>query len=183
MGKRREPIKHDTSVEGAVSDAQSEIESLAEEMRSWYDNMPENFQNGDVGSRVSEAADTLEGISWPEAPEAVSSLPVSYTTPSRRRASRRERRDDATCAIDMAISVAREWAETEDAGWECIPESERNRLEGDVKKAGAEMTDEMKKGAGLAYHAEHKDAVEAYADELESAKDEADNVDFPSMRG
>ena len=58
--KKREPQFIEMSPLDALDAGVQEIMSLAEEMRSWYDNMPENFQNGDRGERVSEAADALE---------------------------------------------------------------------------------------------------------------------------
>ncbi len=45
---------------GNIADAKSEIESLAEEMRGWAENMPENLQGGDKHTEVEAAADSLE---------------------------------------------------------------------------------------------------------------------------
>ena len=41
---------HTRTIASLVEDAKSDLESLADEMRSWYDNMPESFQSGDKGS-------------------------------------------------------------------------------------------------------------------------------------
>lgn len=60
MTTAKRPKTYDTTIRDALEDGVSEIESLAEEMRSWYDNMPEGFQNAERGERVGEAADTLE---------------------------------------------------------------------------------------------------------------------------
>jgi hypothetical protein len=57
-------VKRFTSTAGSLmEEAYSEITSLAEEMREWYDNLTEGLQSTDRGQRVSDAADTLEGIS------------------------------------------------------------------------------------------------------------------------
>src|ERR1035437_3724009 len=48
-----------------VEDAFSEFESLAGELSEWYDNLPEGFQQGDKGSAIEEAKDSLENISQP----------------------------------------------------------------------------------------------------------------------
>jgi hypothetical protein len=45
-----------------VAGVYSDIESLAEELRSWHDNMPENLQSGDKGTAVDEAASQLEEV-------------------------------------------------------------------------------------------------------------------------
>lgn len=43
-----------------VVDAKSEFEALSEELRSWYENLPENFQEGEKGQQLEEAADALD---------------------------------------------------------------------------------------------------------------------------
>lgn len=45
-----------------ISDGKSEVSSLAEEMREWADNMPENLQGGEKHTEVEEAADALDEI-------------------------------------------------------------------------------------------------------------------------
>jgi hypothetical protein len=45
---------------GAVSDARSEVESLKEELESWYDNLPESFQNGEKGEALQSAVSELD---------------------------------------------------------------------------------------------------------------------------
>lgn len=64
-----------------VEDAVCIVEELQQEMQDWYDNMPENFQNGDKGSEVEEEAqnleslkDELEGIDW----DSASNFPGMY---------------------------------------------------------------------------------------------------------
>lgn len=51
-----------TTVETLVEDAYQGVEELTQEMRDWYDNLPESFQNADKGERINDAADTLENI-------------------------------------------------------------------------------------------------------------------------
>jgi hypothetical protein len=38
------------------------VEELKDECQEWYDNLPENFQNGDKGSTLQEAVNALENI-------------------------------------------------------------------------------------------------------------------------
>lgn len=42
--------------------AKSIVEECASEERDYFDNMPENMQDGEKGSKVSEVADALEAI-------------------------------------------------------------------------------------------------------------------------
>ena len=138
------------TVEAAVSAAFGELESLAEEMRSWYDNMPESFQNAERGERVGEAADTLEQIQAPELPKLLEERDIVEVSmyPVRKRASRADRRDWAVGLLDQAASMIRTLAE------------------------------ELEKEEGT-----EDDTLEGIADEIESAKDEAEQVEFPSMYG
>lgn len=51
-----------SDAEGQVGDAASVVRELEEEVRGWYDNLPENLQGGDKGSRLEECADALGEI-------------------------------------------------------------------------------------------------------------------------
>lgn len=51
-----------------LSEVVSQLESVKEEEQETYDNMPESFQNGDKGERVTAAVDALE--------EAISAVDV-----------------------------------------------------------------------------------------------------------
>lgn len=68
-GVRIEKHRKDTSradrlseAETMVQDAATIVDELRDEMQSWYDNMPENLQNGDKGSQVQECSDNLESL-------------------------------------------------------------------------------------------------------------------------
>jgi hypothetical protein len=43
-------------------DAKSEMESLRDELQDWFDNLPENFQQGDKGSELESAISELESV-------------------------------------------------------------------------------------------------------------------------
>lgn len=58
--------KYETTISSLVSDAFSGFENLASELREWYDNLPDSFQQGDKGSTLDEAATTLEGLNQPD---------------------------------------------------------------------------------------------------------------------
>ena len=91
-----------TTIGSAVSDACSELESLAGEMRDWYDNMPENFQNGDKGSMVDECANSLENVTEPEVPEFLEGLPVTYNA-DRKARSRAARCGDCISMLEAVV--------------------------------------------------------------------------------
>jgi uncharacterized protein YukE len=59
-----------------ISDSTSSVEELKEELENWYDNLPENFQNGMKGDELQEAIDALDGIysSLDEQKDAVEDL-------------------------------------------------------------------------------------------------------------
>jgi len=62
LGKAESRADRLNEVHQSVEDAMSEVEMLHDELQEWYDNMPENFQNGDRGTTVQEAADAMESI-------------------------------------------------------------------------------------------------------------------------
>lgn len=58
-----------------IEDAVSVLEELKDELQSWFDNLPEGFQQGDLGSRLEEAVgnldsaqSTLDAVSVPDLP-------------------------------------------------------------------------------------------------------------------
>ncbi|HKZ39906.1 MAG TPA: hypothetical protein VJ044_03040 [Candidatus Hodarchaeales archaeon] len=62
-------IKHSESradrlaeAESDVDNAKNTVESLKEELRSWFDNLSENFRLGEKASQLEEAISTLESI-------------------------------------------------------------------------------------------------------------------------
>lgn len=53
-----------TSILGAIEEALSTSEELRDELQNWFDNLPEQFQEGSKGDELQEAIDALEeGIS------------------------------------------------------------------------------------------------------------------------
>ena len=62
--------------ESSVNEATAEVESLKDELQDWYDNLPENFQQGDKGSELEEAISQLGEIQ--DALEAVDFSSVSF---------------------------------------------------------------------------------------------------------
>jgi hypothetical protein len=96
-----------TTLEELASDAFSEIESLSGEMQEWYDNMPENFQQGDKGSEVEEAKDALENISTVELSGEAAKLTTVYI-PAENIESRGDRINDCVSRLNHAAETLRD---------------------------------------------------------------------------
>jgi CHASE3 domain sensor protein len=45
-----------------VSDAKSHVEELRDELQDWYDNLPENLQQGSKAEEIQEAIDALDSV-------------------------------------------------------------------------------------------------------------------------
>lgn len=45
-----------------VSGARAEVEELRDELQNWYDNLPDNFREGDKGEQIQSAIDELETV-------------------------------------------------------------------------------------------------------------------------
>ncbi len=51
-----------SEAESEVSSAQGIVEELRDELQGWFDNLPENFQNGSKGEQLQEAIDALDEL-------------------------------------------------------------------------------------------------------------------------
>lgn len=148
---KREPVT--MSVEDAVSSACTDLTDLGQELRDWYDNLPENLQNGDKGSTLDEGASALESISEPSIPDALvaeaeglGAVTVPHLRP---RASRSARRDNAVCLLETSKQLIEDFL--------------------------AEKPDD--------YAASSRDEMEQFVSEIEDVIGESENVEFPGMYG
>jgi hypothetical protein len=118
---KREAIHITTNVGDAVDTAYSGVQELADEMRSWHDNLPENLQYGSKGEEVDTCATDLEDVSQPEVPDSLRELVVDfYTMPLKKRASRSDRLYDYLDYARQAIIALNDHKET-------IPEGDTER--------------------------------------------------------
>lgn len=205
MAKKAAVVLSKSTVGALVSDAFAELQSLGEELREWYDNLPEGLQS--TRDDISEAADTLEGLTEPEeAPEAVREIEVEYRPLTKRKASRRDRRDQAVYEIGAAIEAAQAWeptampAPTNRFSEEELPQIglaikymlERDgvasvRVLDDRGGTGTFLIEPLDadgnvlKAAEAADPEEAKEEVSNWVDEVQQMADEADGVDFPGM--
>lgn len=109
------PVEVTTTVDAVVDEAFSEFEGLAEEMRSWSDNMEEKLSHTEKYERVSEAADTLENINRPDVGEKLTDIEVKYMSVNPRKLnSRAARRDNATYLLGLASDALNDAVEGDD---------------------------------------------------------------------
>jgi hypothetical protein len=105
--KKVEPRK--VTLENAVSEAFSELQSLAEEMREAFDNTPESLQRSGVGEAREAAADALEQIEKIEVPKPLKEIEIElldlHQGGGKRGLSRPKRRDNAVNIIENVISL------------------------------------------------------------------------------
>lgn len=155
--QRAKREKYTTTVGALVADAWGTLEDLASQMRDWYDNMPDGLRDADQGSRVGEAADTLEGLSEPDVPNDLENLPA-YHPPGLKQESRADMASEAADMLEAAKDAL---------------EARAEELRGmDEKDDGTEDTTE-----------ELAQAADDLASELEQLADEVRNVEFPGMYG
>lgn len=176
MGKRKivEPV--DGTVEEFVSDAFSDAEGLKDELQSWWDNLPENFQNGDKGDALQEAIDALDGVSQPDVPDCIATSNVRYTPCGKRKASRADRLGDCIARLENAAQEARDRSDQ----LEALHYNDDGKLINDDD----ELVKPEDMGEDPATEEERnslKDELDTFADECDDAKSEWENVSFPGM--
>lgn len=158
-----------SSLSAAISDAFDEVGELADEMGEWRDSLEEKFSQTDKYSRVSEAADTLDGHR--DAPDfdesVVGDIQVTYGVTSnrskRRGISRATRLDNAVGKLNACVEALQAEADSLDEQIEELDDS-RQEERGELS--------------------ERKEALEELQQELEEAVGELDGgVEFPGMYG
>lgn len=107
---------NELTVESAVTDAQSGAEELRDELQEWFDNMPENLQNGSKAEEIQEAIDALEDVINADItiPDAVKDLPVQFQFSRKRRQSRANRAADFCSLMEAAAAVVENHVEESD---------------------------------------------------------------------
>lgn len=168
-----------------IADAAGEAEVIAcelrDELQSWFDNLPEPFQNGTRGDALQEAIDQLSEVAdcAVDIPSCLSDGPEPPTfdhTPLTKK--RQSRADRCAVAVDLlrgAAACAREWADERRS--KSIEQEELL----DAGKVEAEQ--EAKARARVDWLVSVADEAELYADEVETQADTLENVQFPGMFG
>lgn len=146
----------ETTIEEAVQDAISEVESLRDEMNEWRDNIEERFGGTEKYERVSEAADQLDNVQEIDIPESLREMKV--TVVSQRKSSKKSpyprwlRLQNAIEALGAVRSLLEEG-------------TENSLIEDDQKKI--DLTDD----------------VEQLMTDVGDAIDNLEGVEFPTMFG
>lgn len=119
--RAKKPPPREVGLIDAVGEVIAVCEELAEEMRSWADNMPESKQGSAKADEVEAAADALENVESSDfgtpTPEQafLNELKVTIVDPTPRRAprSRATRLGDAVIILTLCINALEEF-ENED---------------------------------------------------------------------
>lgn len=147
-----------TPLEDIVSAAQSEVESLAGELRDWHDNLPEGINSSDKAAEIDEAATTLENITFPDLPDAVSTIKVLHL-PALEQDSRPKRSAEVVGMLEDAKKEGD------------VDTLETVAADSPHTRPGKEDTDPQEMIA----------EIESLVSDLENVKGELENVTYPSM--
>lgn len=101
----------ETSLNSAILDSFSELETLKDEAQEQYDNMPESFQNSSKGETLTAVVDNLGQISEPDLPTVLEFLgeqKVTVMVTVKRKLSRAARLDNAVSALRAAVELLEE---------------------------------------------------------------------------
>jgi len=111
MARKKKLVTSEMPLANAVQEAFADAEGLRDELQEWYDNLPENFQNGDKGDQLQSAIDALESVTEPDVPEALQDIPVSFVVNQKRRKSRSDRMQDCIALLQAAGEAAANFAD------------------------------------------------------------------------
>ena len=153
-----------SSASELMSEAYSEITSLAEEMRSWYDNLTDTLQQNDRGQRVDEAANTLESISEQDSIDLMNEVEV-YHLPSLDTSSRSKRAAEAASILQSVAAACHDYV---------------SEHRGEAKTEDDEKSEESD-DSGTAYEESDYDELDSIADQCENDAGEVEGVEFPGM--
>jgi hypothetical protein len=168
------------TVAEAINIAYSTIEELKDELQNWLDNMPENVKGGDKASTLESSIGDMESDSEPgDIPDCIADVSVSWME-NIRSATRATRRDNAVAAIDAVISECEEqinrlneleYSDSSDVLLdENAQEVDPNTYSGPYPVRGEGREEQV----GL---------LETLRDDLDSAKGNWENVEFPGLFG
>lgn len=155
-----------STLDAAVSDAFADLQTLAEEMREAFDNMPESLQSSPYADGLTEAADSLEYMSEPSVPEMfkdANEVTIEWIEDRTKNLSRADRCNNAVNALRAALEYCEELRET--------LEAEQRNAAGDEPE-----TDKLDREMRIS-------AVDQFVDELNDVIDTAEGVEFPRRGG
>lgn len=162
-----------TPLEDLVSAAQSEVESLAGELRDWHDNLPAGINSSDKAAEIDEAATTLENITFPDLPDAVSTIKVLHL-PALEQDSRPKRSAEVVSMLEDAIAALNSKADELRQALEDAKKAEGDALATDSPPAAPDKEENADPQETIA-------EIETLVSGLEDVKGELENVTYPSM--
>lgn len=167
-------LTYTMTAEDAASQAHSTFEELGDELRQWYDSMPENFQNGDKGTAVEEAAQACEDIAGSDlqTEECIKNLPVCHLPGET--SSRSDRCGEACSLLDDLAGACSDAIDLLNKEGSEMPAW---ATEDDGDASYDEMTDEQK----AAHRSKVIEALETLRDQAEEDKGNAEGIEFPGM--
>lgn len=137
MAKRRQPMEHQTSLDGAIDDAKNDVEALHEEIGDWKSNMESNNMEAlpkfeevsDCESALDDVHQALDGIEVPDLPEGFEDVVKWTMMPPKRkgRQTRSERASDVSAALDAAASAIESFLDEHDDDHECWKEHDNRQ--------------------------------------------------------
>ena len=169
-----------SDAESIISNAQGEVDTLKDELQSWFDNLPESFQNGIKGDALQEAIDGLDSsnVDSLKMPEFIGNLDGGFEVevPTRRVKSR----------ADRAGLVAEQMRALAEAIRERADESRQLQIDIDEerelrKKNEGSTEPDMSDMEQPKWNDDRVQEAETFADEVESAAEQLENVMFPGM--
>jgi len=172
-----------TTLEDLVSAAQSEVETLAGELRDWHGNLPEGINSSDKAGEIDEVASTLENIVFPEVPEELCGIKVLHL-PALEQDSRPKRNAEVISMLDDAIGSLNSKADDLREALEGTEQTEdASEPGGDANAVAPERTSICpdKEDEDETDPRETINQIESFVSELEEVKGELENVSFPSM--
>jgi chromosome segregation ATPase len=185
MSSKYKSKTEEFAVADALSIANQEIADLADEMRTWADNLEGgNLGHTDKAQRVAEAADSLEGIEQQEdlheeAESARCTVTIQVVRSARYSPSRAVRAANAAAMLQAAAGAIQDR----------ISELEELKREHELKheepQEGA-TADGPEAEACADEIARIEDAIselESQADSIEQAASELEGIEFPGMFG
>jgi hypothetical protein len=112
-GKSKE-IERETTLEKAIETAKEEMEHLMHEVREVVENAAEyNLDQTPRNQTLSETADNLENLDWPDPSPALADLKVFYTVPNKV-TSRAARADVAASILEECVDELRDIPEADE---------------------------------------------------------------------
>lgn len=183
MARKYKLITRQSTIDGAIDDAKSEVESLREEMTGWRDNLEDKLSGTEKYQQVSDCCDaldtlydTLGGIDLSSLPDGISDTAITYTEshPYGRKPQPRWMRlsnaEAAFTAAQSAIEAARDEQTTAECSCDNPPEDQTSH------------SDEHELDCGLYVEDEADAPEEVDFDGLLTEMEQADwGIDFPGM--